>query len=528
MQYDKAPVYEAIYGMSPYPAGEERAELNKLFQKFFDEVRVIEEGGVSFMRKASDDVSVSMVPVLSAEDKETIAKVTDHFGTTKNWKEVGYITPEGSPLDFSGKNDGGEPGVRSIDHRDVNFIELASGEELSIGMPEFMRMGNIRISPESGGFEITQEPTQKQIVSLKAYIQAVRNGLVKGYNGVLVEFNDPETAEVIHTVEYGSGVLPDRIINDIINYYRNGIKPVDIMRRVVSTIGYYSTVEDALDKITQGKGTPEQFKAMLLKNGAKQAEMDWMDFDGSFADKKSVTKADIQEWIDQNKIEVQEVVKGDSERSERLLEDQRKVNEAIERRNKVMEELGTEQSFFVTGPELTWHYKPQNAEVGEYKEVPEKYYDEVEEIETIIADFDDKWNGMDEEMDYEDSGGVKYKQYSIPGGENYKELLLTIPQKPIKMPYEQWLKERFYGDDRPEARRVYSEQIEDNTPNFRSSHWDERNILAHIRFDERVTPDGEKVLFIQEIQSDWAQQGKKVGYKDNAKNKRSFKRKRKD
>ena len=34
------------------------------------------------------------------------------------------------------------------------------------------------------------------------------------------------------------------------------------------------------------------------------------------------------------------------------------------------------------------------------------------------------------------------------------------------------------------------------------------NILAHVRFNEREV-NGERVLFIEEIQSDWAQEGKK-------------------
>jgi hypothetical protein len=41
---------------------------------------------------------------------------------------------------------------------------------------------------------------------------------------------------------------------------------------------------------------------------------------------------------------------------------------------------------------------------------------------------------------------------------------------------------------------------------------DEPNVLAHIRFNERVDPDGKKVLFIEEIQSDWAQKGRKQGF----------------
>lgn len=40
------------------------------------------------------------------------------------------------------------------------------------------------------------------------------------------------------------------------------------------------------------------------------------------------------------------------------------------------------------------------------------------------------------------------------------------------------------------------------------------NRIAHIRFNERTGPNGERVLFIEEIQSDWAQQGKKSGFSD--------------
>ena len=43
---------------------------------------------------------------------------------------------------------------------------------------------------------------------------------------------------------------------------------------------------------------------------------------------------------------------------------------------------------------------------------------------------------------------------------------------------------------------------------FRSSHFDEANILAHVRFDERMV-NGEKVLFIEEFQSDFSQSLKK-------------------
>jgi hypothetical protein len=47
--------------------------------------------------------------------------------------------------------------------------------------------------------------------------------------------------------------------------------------------------------------------------------------------------------------------------------------------------------------------------------------------------------------------------------------------------------------------------------NFYSVHWKEPNVIAHIRLNDRVDADGKKVLYVEEIQSDWAQKGKKEG-----------------
>ncbi len=48
---------------------------------------------------------------------------------------------------------------------------------------------------------------------------------------------------------------------------------------------------------------------------------------------------------------------------------------------------------------------------------------------------------------------------------------------------------------------------------YTSGHWGQtKNILAHIRFNERMV-NGQRVLFIEEIQSDWHQAGRKHGYK---------------
>jgi hypothetical protein len=98
---------------------------------------------------------------------------------------------------------------------------------------------------------------------------------------------------------------------------------------------------------------------------------------------------------------------------------------------------------------------------------------------------------------------ARYDEYRVPGGTNYKELLIKLP------------------DRRPMVDAENEDGTRTRVPvpgfgqgdNFQSSHWDDPNVLAHARFDERVDRDGKRTLFIHELQSDWHQQGRKQGYK---------------
>ena len=87
-----------------------------------------------------------------------------------------------------------------------------------------------------------------------------------------------------------------------------------------------------------------------------------------------------------------------------------------------------------------------------------------------------------EEPDIEDI--TKYSEYVEPGAmpETYTERLLTLP----------------YGN---------------RFGHYDSSHFDQGNIIAHVRHNDRIGPDGEKILFLEEVQSDWHQEGRSEGYK---------------
>ena len=52
---------------------------------------------------------------------------------------------------------------------------------------------------------------------------------------------------------------------------------------------------------------------------------------------------------------------------------------------------------------------------------------------------------------------------------------------------------------------------------FKSSHFDEPNILVHLRMNTRTDANDNKVLFLEEVQSDWGQKGKKEGFRTDEK-----------
>jgi hypothetical protein len=121
-------------------------------------------------------------------------------------------------------------------------------------------------------------------------------------------------------------------------------------------------------------------------------------------------------------------------------------------------------------------------------------------------------------------GGTRYSDWTLPGGERYREVLLTLP--PTVTPEAGWSVKQMadgqWGVYAPTGYRLddayaTKEQAESAVPKsmsrgYHSSHWSEPNILAHIRLNDRTDAEGKRVLFVEEIQSDWAQAGRKAGF----------------
>jgi hypothetical protein len=257
----------------------------------------------------------------------------------------------------------------------------------------------------------------------------------------------------------------------------------------VSELGFYSATEQAALNLPRNKGTGQAFLNDLMKApDVKKDELAWTGLDDFLKDKPNVTKQEVQDFIANNKVDLQEVqLSGDPNK---------------------------------TRPFVEWSPSDKTYLVYGDDEVP-------------IATFN---TAIDAQKFVDQNYGkpTQYSNYQLAGGENYREILLKIPNQWDKPRAAQIaneerikaLRQEMYGTSgtneiRSEISRLQNEntalqkQISE-APIYKSSHFDEPNILAHIRVNDRVDADGKKMLLVEEIQSDWHQAGREKGYQNKS------------
>jgi hypothetical protein len=264
--------------------------------------------------------------------------------------------------------------------------------------------------------------------------------------------------------------------------------------------GFYSPIENRINEFKQNNASAQKWKEIV---GAKSDEAvfsglsEWL---SSQSPSKQISKQEVSQFIKDNRIEIKEAVKGDEKFS--FSDDKLK-----------------EMNNLIRGNDL----------LG---------FDTIAETREAIrddADFARNFDIQDQRLitlgnEYRNSvkdfrqDATKYSQYQLPGGENYKEVLITLPSEVSKLreefnqKYPNWgakpFEEVFSKEDAARFQNALGKK------EFKSSHFDESNIITHLRMNTRTDADGKKVLFLEEVQSDWGQKGKKEGFANSDKEKR--------
>jgi hypothetical protein len=287
----------------------------------------------------------------------------------------------------------------------------------------------------------------------------------------------------------------------------------------------YSGVARAVNALTQAKGSGEQMLAMLSRTpGVKPEEMRWLGLDAWLRAQERVSKEQIQHYIWANALQLREVVKGSGSKDwVRLYEIEADARDRL--RSALPETLSSPVGNGASTPDDVTHAITMGW--ARPDDLPAPYRDAARAYVAAMVDLGKLTPA---------GGDPKYETQTLPGGSNYREILITLPAETDTRGWTAHGIEagngrrhvairdaagnnlgamrHFAGTDEEAIERyAHNNRQADAKGTYRSDHWDEPNVLAHVRLNERMAPDGKRVLLIEEIQSDWHQSGRKGGYK---------------
>ncbi len=242
---------------------------------------------------------------------------------------------------------------------------------------------------------------------------------------------------------------------------------VNDFSRQLTPQGLYSHAAATAMSLPQVKGSPQQMMAMLTSRGVKPEEMHWSGAPNAFQNQKSITRDQLAQQFHQGLPKIHETILSDQNGIPTKYEEHQipGVNGVLDN-NKINNWLEN-------------YAKESAVESGDIDH--ERDWDDAEQH---VKDwhFDIAKNKFDEKK-FNDNTFKEQFMSDKQNKNNYKELIFHMPSVKQKINY---------------------------------GHWDQPNVIGHIRMSDR---DNGKTLHLEELQSDWGQQARKLGvskpYKSN-------------
>lgn len=279
-----------------------------------------------------------------------------------------------------------------------------------------------------------------------------------GYDGVMFK-NVIDTAIVTEEPVVGDVVVvfDSSQIKSVDNLNPTKNKDIRYSDRDSYAPTFYSQMGETIGEMKQDKIGATSVVPYLKGRGVKDEEIKWSGIETFLEGKKSVTKAELQEFVAGSMLQIEE--------------NTRQTN------NEVYEELNDlwEDAFYKP---LVNDFDLESGLFDGEKLKVELAYMEEQGFDLPSQDIQDRM------VELADSFGTptKWDSYKLDGGSNYRELTFKMPNSTY-------------------------------TNAAMQSHWGKNaeGILAHARIQDFLV-NAKKMLFIEEIQSDWHNAGHKVGY----------------
>ena len=371
------------------------------------------------------------------------------------------------------------------------FGKAAARETAKKGLIQMLKMGiksNMGQAAMAGGAYLGGEEAVLQDLKVGAGIQedinwedvGVMTGMGAGFGATItaampyiMKATGMTVKEIGRFIKERGGEILDTPLGDVITGLQRIVPNEAPMPKEAPQ--FYSQLENALTETNQKTWNKAQLEGFLSKQGAKTEEMKWsgiQEYLDGLDDNAKVTTQELMDMVNQPQLEKTTLHAG--------------------------------QGKALTGDEYSAQIQAAERQ-GDW-----------DTAERLTLEWED--------LELQGSlpgGDTKYHDYTVKDadGTNYREELTTLKDNKLPdgvevrkedmgyMVYKNGEAAGFYEDTYDKA----ISNIQFDTTQYKSSHWDESNVLYHVRKQD-VEIDGDNTMLIEEIQSDWHQAGRKKGY----------------
>lgn len=288
--------------------------------------------------------------------------------------------------------------------------------------------------------------------------------------------------------------------------------------RQVSPLGYYSHAAEVAQGLQPSGSASQLISTLKNQPGIKPEELmnaGLIDAQGNihpeWAGRGKITREDLAGHLQSSMPQVQETVFGQTIKGTPYPEEYTKIEQSII--DKYSPELKKFHDIF-DDRSLEPHVRQEAVNNGNF--LRDKMWAEID------AAIPNRKQLLEASKDK--TIPTRYGQYTLPGGENYREVVLHLPEQQKQLTEYRVMRPDGVADSRytsiqeaakraAEINGTVSDPIVSNIiGGFHSQHFPQPDILAHLRMADRTGPNGEKILHVEEVQSDWGQKGRDQGF----------------
>ena len=274
-------------------------------------------------------------------------------------------------------------------------------------------------------------------------------------------------------------------------------------------VGFYNPAEKAALNLQRKKGPGSAFISDLKKQPGvtdeRIAELGLTDL----ASNPNVTREDVIAAVEQNRIPLRESVRRPYQEADEFSETADALKESIRFREGGIQQVQAElDRVRATAPDSP---------------LVQQYERKIATMRESIARDQQKLEAAKPSLYGPDS----HPDYNMPGGENYREIRVALSPTTsthyiaqnkygaTSEPFKTEAEARAFAGEGGSVLPQKGSGLNQDVFYQKTHHGDEPNVLFHLRVADHVDEEGKKGLLIDELQSDWHQQGRERGYKGN-------------